>query len=528
MKNNYDYLILGGGSAGCVLAARLSDDRNVRVALLEAGPMDVASEIQIPAAFPQLFKSDLDWDYSSEPEPALGGRRLYLPRGKVLGGSSSINTMIYIRGNRADYDDWAAGGATGWSYEDLLPYFIKAEANERGASRFHGANGPLSVQEGRSQHPLTDRTIDAFVQAGLARNDDFNGESQLGAGRFQVTQKNGVRCSAAAAYLRPIRGRRNLDVITEVTALRVVLERSRAVGIELQHRGKVHVIRADREVILSAGAYNSPKLLMLSGIGRASELKQLGIDPHVDLPVGEHLQEHPSVFLTYFTDQPTLFRAGTGEDLQLFQQSGLGPLTSNVGEGGAFVRMDRSREAPDVGFHFGPVMLHDEFLSAPFDDAYSLGPQVLKPTSHGTVKLRSARPDAKPRVFNNLLATEEDRRSFIRGVQLTMEVAQRPALAEICRAPHLVPASSSDADVWGFIQRHAQVLFHPTSTCGIGRVVDPELRVLGVEHLRVVDASVMPTIPRGNTNAPVIAIAERAADLIRAAGAISSPRGAVG
>jgi choline dehydrogenase len=287
------------------------------------------------------------------------------------------------------------------------------------------------------------------------------------------------------------------------------------VGIEVHRHGEKSIIRAEREVILSAGAYNSPQILMLSGIGKPADLKAFGIKPHVDLPVGDDLQDHPGIVLSYLTDSPTLFRAGTDEDVRLLQECGRGPLTSNISEGGGFFRTDSSMELPDVMFNAGPVMFYEEGLSQPFDDAYVFGPVVLKPTSRGTVKLRSARPDAKPRIFSNYLATEEDRRSMIRGVQLTMDVAQRPALAAVCRGPHLVPASSRDADVWSFIERHAQTFYHPSSTCGIGRVVDPQLRVFGIEGLRVADASVMPSVTRGNTNAPVIAIAERAADLVR-------------
>ncbi|MBR0908296.1 GMC family oxidoreductase [Bradyrhizobium japonicum] len=509
----YDYVIVGAGSAGCVLASRLTEDTNVRVALVEAGEYDNASEIHIPAAFPTLFKTKYDWDYNSEPEPALGGRSIYLPRGKTLGGSSSINAMVYVRGNRKDYDEWAQGGATGWSYDELLPYFIKAEDNERGANRFHGAHGPLTVQDLRFKHPLMERFVEAASQVGHSRTDDFNGESQDGVGFFQVTQRNGTRLSTAAAYLHPITHRPNLDVFTDMLTTRVILDGRRATGIEVYRNGQTNTLLADREVILCAGAYNSPQLLMLSGIGIPSELQRHGIQARHDLPVGDGLQDHPWVVLTYFTDVRTLFGSGSPDDVALLE-SGRGPLTSNLSEAGGFFRTVPGLDAPDLQLHAGAIMYYDQGLSAPFDHAYSFGPNVLKPTSRGKVTLRSARPDAKPRILSNLLATQADRDCMVRGVQLAMNIAEMPALTTVRRAPHIAPKSMSEGDISSFIEKHAQVTYHPTSTCQIGRVVDSHLRVIGLDGLRVVDASVMPSIVRGNTNAPVVAIAEKASDLI--------------
>jgi choline dehydrogenase len=515
VKRKYDYVIVGAGSAGCVLAARLSEDPNIQVALVEAGGADSAPEIHVPVAFPQLFKTQYDWDYASDPEPALGGRTFYLPRGKMLGGSSSMNAMVYIRGNPKDYDDWKKDGADGWSYADILPYFIKSEDNERGADRFHGASGLLSVQDLRFKHPLMERFVEAGVQAGYSRRDDFNGAEQDGVGWFQVTQRNGRRWSAAAAYLHPAMVRPNLRVITGALTTRVVLEGRRATGIEIFHEGNADTLRADREVILSAGAYNSPKILMLSGIGIASELRPIGIAVKHELPVGEDLQDHPWVILSYFTDVPTLFGAGSAQDVAIFESEGRGPLSSNVSESGGFFRTHPGLDAPNVQIQAGAVMFYNQALSPPFDHAYSIGTNILKPMSRGKVSLRSARPDAKPRIACNLLTTLGDRMTMIEGVRLTLGIAEMPALTKVRRAPHLIPASTSEPDIWAFIQAQAQVVYHPTSTCGIGRVVDPQLRVFGLDNLRVVDASVMPTIVRGNTNAAVIAIAERAADLIQ-------------
>src|SRR3954466_9054199 len=319
MSRAYDYVIVGAGSAGCVLAARLTEDPDVRVALLEAGGPDTAKEIHTPAAFPAVCSGSLDWDLLGEQEPALGNRRLYLPRGRVLGGSSSINAMIYIRGNRADYDEWAAMGYEGWGYDDVLPYFRRAEDNERGEDTFHGAGGPLSVSESRSMHPLVDTMIEAAQQAGHEHNPDFNGARQEGVGRFQLTQRDGLRCSCADAYLNPARQRPNLDVVSGAMATRILFEGDRAVGVEIARDGQLVELRAEREVILSAGTYQSPVLLMLSGIGPADDLTPLAIEMRQDLPVGENLQDHCMAQLNFTTDEQSLFLAVTPENIALLE-----------------------------------------------------------------------------------------------------------------------------------------------------------------------------------------------------------------
>ena len=510
----YDYVIVGAGSAGCVLAARLSEKPEVKVALIEAGPPDTAQEIHIPAAFPQLFKTQYDWDFLTEPEPQLDGRRVYLPRGRMLGGSSSMNAMVYIRGNRADYDGWAKGGAKGWDYDSVVPYFIKAEANERREDQFHGTQGPLSVCEGRSMNSLMGAFVEAAKQAGYPENHDFNGATQDGVGLYQCTQRNGMRCSTAVAYLHPAMKRPNLTVITGGMASRILFDGARANGIEIIRDGAPEEIHADREVILSAGAYGSPHLLLLSGIGPAADLGLWQIPVRRDLPVGEGLQDHPAAFLTFFTDTESLFTALHPDYVAMLQNEGRGPLTSNIGEAGGFFRTRPGLEAPDIQFHAAPAMFYDEGLGVLFDNSYSLGPCVLKPTSRGKLSLRSTRPDAKPRILHNYFETEEDKTAMLEGMRIAIRIAQQEALRAVERGPHLVPASDSDADIWDFVKQRCHTLYHPTSTCAIGRVVDNELRVLGCDALRVVDASVMPSVVRGNTNAPTIMIAERAADMI--------------
>jgi choline dehydrogenase-like flavoprotein len=496
------------------LAARLTEDPDVSVALIEAGEADAAPEIGVPIASTQLFKTKYDWDFATEPEPALRGRRVYLPRGKVLGGSSSLNFMIYMRGNQADFDGWANEGAPGWSYREMLPYFIQSEGNERGDPRYHGRLGPLTVSDSRSMHPLVDRFVEAGVQAGHPHNDDFNGPAQIGVGRFQFTQRNGARCSAATAYLHPAVQRPNLHLFTGALVLRLVFESTRAVGISVYREGAEETIYADREVILSAGAYGSPQILMLSGIGPASHLGRLGIPTVTDLPVGQNLQDHAFVALTHLTDEATLYGAGSEQDRATYQTDGRGPLSSNIAEGGGFLSTKSGQSAPDIQLYTAPTMLVDEGLSPPFAHAWGIAASVVKPTSRGSVRLRSARPDAKPRILHNYLVTPEDRQAMIEGVRHALNIFEQPAVAGLSRARFRLPESDRDCDIMSFVEQYTGTTYHPTGTCAIGRVVDPKLRVLGMEGLRVVDASVMPSTVRGNTNASVIAIAEKAVDIL--------------
>ena len=513
VRQKFDYIIVGAGSAGCVLAARLSQDPNVRVALLEAGGPDDAPQISMPIAFPQLFKTKYDWDFSTEPEHSLGARRIYLPRGKTLGGSSAINAMIYIRGNAVDFDGWTNEGAPGWSYREMLPYFIRSEDNEGGDPRYHGRSGPLTVRDGRSKHPLVDHLIEAAVESGYRLNDDFNGALQLGVGRFQLTQRSGVRCSAASAYLHPARERLNLQVFTDTLVLKLLLEGRRAAGVSIHSHGQTDTLFAEREIILAAGAYSSPQILMLSGIGPADELSPFGIPAIIDLPVGTNLQDHPLLPMSYLTDKRSLFGAGSPEDLAFYKE-GHGPLTSNVAEGGVFLSTHGDESVPDCQFEMAPAIYFGEGLSAPSDHGLTMTTTLLKPTSRGRVALRSARPDAKPRIYHNYLATAEDRATIIASVRRAMDIFSQPVLSKFQRAPFSVPASSAEADIVAFIEQQMGTNYHPACTCGIGRVVDSDLRVFGTEGLRVVDASVMPSIVRGNTNASVIAIAEKATDML--------------
>ena len=521
----FDVVVVGAGSAGCTLAGRLSEDPSLRVLLLEAGGSDDVLEVQIPAALYKTWRTRRDWNYATDPQPGLGGRELFWPRGKLLGGSSSINAMIYIRGARADYDEWAQlTGDDGWSYANVLPLFRRSEDNAHGASEFHGAGGPLRVEDLRSPHRWTRAVVESAVAAGHPANDDFNGAQQDGAGLYQVTQKRGRRWSAADAFLKPALDRPNLTVRTGAQATRVLVEGGRATGVEYLQDGERHTVHASAEVLLAGGAINSPQLLMLSGIGPADHLRSVGVDVVHDLPgVGSGLQDHPLVpTIWHVRSGRSLFRAESPSGYAQWFGARRGPLTSNLAEAGLFTRSDASLAEPDLQYHFLPVKFWRQAEVDPDVDAFTAATVLVHVHSRGSVRLRSADPIWAPAIDAGYLTDDRDLDALVTGVERAREIASGGPLARV-----LAEEWSPGGTVSGRTALRAKVretlesLYHPVGSCRMGAdddaPVDPELRVRGVAGLRVVDASVMPTLVRGNTNAPTIMIAERAADLVTAA-----------
>ncbi|WP_287964209.1 choline dehydrogenase [Diaphorobacter sp.] len=527
----FDYVVIGGGSAGCVLAGRLSEDPAVRVCLLEAGGSDASVLIHCPAGLAAMARTGAhNWGLSTTPQPGLGGRRGYQPRGKVLGGSSSVNAMIYARGHASDYDHWAAAGNPGWGWRDVLPYFLRAENNERGASAWHGTGGPLNVADLQSPQRASRAFVEAGVQAGHARNDDFNGAQLEGVGLYQVTHRAGERFSVAKAYLTPHLGRPNLQVVTGARATRILLEGRRAVGVEYRLGGQTQQVRAVREVLLSAGALLSPQLLMLSGVGPGAQLQRHGIGVVHDLPgVGEHLHDHPDVVQVMdapaLTDTFGLSLAGALRVLRGvrdWRARRKGMLTSNFAEAGGFIKSRPEEPLPDLQLHFVVGKLLDHGRKASWGHGYSCHVCLLQPRSRGRVTLASADPSAAPLVDPAFFSDPDDLQRLVRGVRRMREILAQPALARLGarELPHSASAQS-DAQIAQFIRDWADTIYHPVGSCRMGPgpldVVDAQLRVHGLQALRVVDASIMPRIVSGNTNAPTVMIAERAVDLLRQA-----------
>lgn len=518
----YDYIIVGAGSAGCTLANRLTEDPQVSVLLLEAGGPDTQQEIHIPAAFSKLFKTPLDWEYYTEEEPQMANRKMYWPRGKVLGGSSSINAMIYIRGHRHDYDSWREEGNEGWGYTDVLPYFKKAENQERGPSEYHGVGGPLNVADLRYVNPLSRAFVEACKELGIPENNDFNGAVNEGTGIYQTTQKKGQRWSTVNAYLKPALSRSNLTVRTQVQVARVLIEKGRATGVAYARDGQIENVHANREVLICGGAINSPQILMLSGIGPAAHLKAMGIEVALDLPgVGENLQDHVVAGAAYQVTKPiSLNNAETIGSLLNYLLFKKGAYTSTIAEAGGFIKTQSDLPAPDIQYHFAPVFFKAHGFEKVPGHGFTIGPTLLHPRSRGSILLHSSDPTAYPAIHANYLSEEEDVRSLLAGMKLAHELAHTQAFASLL-GPEIEPYTwkRSDAEIVEMIRQSAETIYHPAGTCKMGNdtmaVVDAQLRVRGIEGLRVVDASIMPTVVGGNTNAPTIMIAEKAADMIK-------------
>ena len=523
--SEYDYIIVGAGSAGCTLANRLGEDKAVRILVVEAGKPDSSFLLKMPAGFASLGeKSPYNWHFQTEPQRHCNNRRMHWPRGKTLGGSSSINAMVYIRGHAWDYDHWRQLGNEGWSFGDVLPYFKRAQNQERGASELHGTGGPLNVANQISPAPINKAYLDASQQAGHRLTEDFNGAEQDGVGMYQVTQKDGKRCSTAVAYLRPALARGNVTVLTEATTARVLIEKGRAVGVAYRKGGKEVTVRAAREVILSGGAVNSPQVLMLSGIGPADHLKSMGVPVQADVPgVGGNLQDHlDAATLYHCKTRDTYDTANPLVSLAKYVLTTKGPGTSCLAESGGFLRTRDGLAAPDIQLHFIPAFVIDHGRTRPKGNGFTLHVCQLRPESRGSIRLKSTDPLAHPAIDANYLAEPRDLDVLVEGTRMAREIFAQAAFAPY-RGAEMEPGAqrTSRADVEAWVRNRAETIYHPVGTCKMGpasdasAVVDNQLRVRGVDGLRVIDASVIPTLIGGNTNAPTIMIAERASDLIR-------------
>ncbi|MEP7330173.1 MAG: GMC family oxidoreductase N-terminal domain-containing protein [Betaproteobacteria bacterium] len=524
----FDYIVVGAGSSGCVLANRLSADGRHTVLVLEAGPRDTNPWIHIPIGYGKtIFDRRINWGYETEPESALDGRRIYWPRGKVLGGSGSVNGLVYIRGQREDFDGWAALGNRGWGYEDMLPWFRKAEHQVRGGDAYHGVDGPLWVSDLAEHHPLCEAFIASAQHCGIPVNPDFNGECQDGVGYFQLTTRNGLRCSPATAYLRPARRRPNLTVLTGALARRVLCSGRRAVGLEFERDGTVQTAAARREVLLASGVINSPQLLLLSGIGAPEQLARAGIETTLPLPgVGANLQDHLQVRVVLKAKRPITYNDVFASPLRTLWAGAQwalarrGPLTVGAGQAGAFVNVMRDAVRPDVQFHFITFSADRPGQGLHRFPGFTASVCQLRPASRGHIELADANPRSAPRIHANYLSATEDLTVLRKAVRLARRIAGTSPLVELVEqefAPGAA-AADDDASIDAFIRASAGSIFHPVGTCKMGNdadaVVDGALRVRGMERLRVIDASIMPTLVSGNTNAAAIAIGEKGAALV--------------